>query len=129
MHSSVGMQLISVIAMLQFFAGSRRCVANNSTSCTENRHFVFPIEHRIELIYKGSWQNSYSIVEKKKQIEAHSARNEGSLFFFFFLVVFEQVQAIKCLVLQNALQLFEFSSKLHLGKHCGHTECYPKALS
>lgn len=42
MHSSVGMQLISIKAMLSFFfAGSRRCVANNSTSCT-NSEASFP---------------------------------------------------------------------------------------
>lgn len=51
MHSSVGMQLISIKAMLSFFfAGSRRCVANNSTSCTKtDASFPYAALGRINL--------------------------------------------------------------------------------
>lgn len=65
MHSSVGMQLISVKAMLSFFLQEAEDVWQITVHLALKQTFHFPMPHWVELIYKGSLLNSYSIVEKK----------------------------------------------------------------
>lgn len=62
MHSSVGMQLISVKAMLNFFfLQEAEDVWQITVHLALKQTLHFPMPHWVELIYKGS----YSIVEKK----------------------------------------------------------------
>lgn len=66
MHSSVGMQLISVKAMLNFFfLQEAEDVWQITVHLALKQTLHFPTPHWVELIYKGSLLNSYSIVEKK----------------------------------------------------------------
>lgn len=66
MHSSVGMQLISIKAMLSFFLQEAEDVWQITVHLALKQTLHFPMPHcRVELIYKGSLLNSYSIVEKK----------------------------------------------------------------
>lgn len=65
MHSSVGMQLISIKAMLSFFLQEAEDVWQITVHLALKQTPHFPMPHWVELIYKGSLLNSYSIVEKK----------------------------------------------------------------
>lgn len=65
MHLSVGMQLISVKAMLSFFLQEAEDVWQITVHLALKQALHFPMPHWVELIYKGSLQNLYSIVEKK----------------------------------------------------------------
>lgn len=66
MHSSVGMQLISVKAMLSFFfLQEAEDVWQITVHLALKQTLHFPMPHWVELIYMGSLLNSYSIVEKK----------------------------------------------------------------
>lgn len=65
MHSSVGMQLISIKAMLSFFLQEAEDVWQITVHLALKQTLHFSMPHWVELIYKGSLLNSYSIVEKK----------------------------------------------------------------
>lgn len=65
MHASVGMQLISIKAMLSFFLQEAEDVWQITVHLALKQMLHFPMPHWVELIYKGSLLNSYSIVEKK----------------------------------------------------------------
>lgn len=65
MHSSVGMQLISIKAMLSFFLQEAEDVGQITVHLALKQTLHFPMPHWVELIYMGSLLNSYSIVEKK----------------------------------------------------------------
>lgn len=65
MHSSVGMQLIGIKAMLSFFLQEAEDVWQITVHLALKQTLHFPMPHWVELIYKGSLLNSYSIVEKK----------------------------------------------------------------
>lgn len=65
MHLSVGMQLISIKAMLIFFLQEAEDVWQITVHLALKQTLHSPMLHWVELIYKGSLQNSYSIVEKK----------------------------------------------------------------